>query len=187
MGLVGGANVSLAPLKWKKWALACAQVSCGGVVCVVGQGKEVSVGMVECTAGEMGQSCTTTLKGKGVNLISSCVCGDKTLLLCRSFSGVSLCVSVTFFPVVEEGQLWVVPLILPLQPTLISHTLPVSPPRAQLVALSSDYFLLSDAESLQVWDSAYFTCQHVTHTLFCSDSKVQHEPLRFFRMRMVCV
>ena len=54
VGMVGEACVSLAPMKWRKWALACAQVSCGGVVCVIGRGKEVSVGIVECTAGKMG-------------------------------------------------------------------------------------------------------------------------------------
>lgn len=93
-----------------------------------------------------------------------CVCFIATTLCFKCFNGI--CCAV------DEGVVWVVAVESPLQPITSSHTLPYSPPSTHLVTLSTDYFILADAHSLQLWDSRYYTCQHHIKTSISSGSKV---------------
>ena len=70
-----------------------------------------------------------------------------------------------------EGQVWVLPMQCPLQPVLLTSTLPALP-NTQLVPLSRDYFILADTQSLQLWDNKFYTCQHSISTAGCQGSKV---------------
>lgn len=81
-----GPTAALVPTKTTKWTLVLAAVSGDGVVCVVGRGRDVTVGVVEAASGRVGQPFTTSLKHRGKELLSSCLCRDKILLLCKSRS-----------------------------------------------------------------------------------------------------
>ena len=82
VGLEGGTTVPVAPKGVKKWRLCMADVSEQGAVCVVGRTNVITVGVVWISGGELGQPVTTSLKCKGTDLVSSCLSGDKILLLC---------------------------------------------------------------------------------------------------------
>ncbi len=80
VGHLGGEELEthwLAPRR-KKWALRMAEVTSDGRVCVVGVDRHVTVGAVSLTHGH---PQVTSLTFKGEELISSCVCQDKLLLL----------------------------------------------------------------------------------------------------------
>lgn len=86
---MGGARpgeITALALKSKKWVLSLAAVSCDRTVCVVGTGKDVTIGITELGNGELSPSLTACLKSKGEKLLSSCLCQDRLLLLCESMT-----------------------------------------------------------------------------------------------------
>lgn len=83
VGVVGGRLCSLAPQKTKEWALCMAAVSRDRTVCVVGRERNITAGIAELIDGELRQPFVATVQSRGEELVSSCVCGDKLLLLCE--------------------------------------------------------------------------------------------------------
>ena len=83
VGMVGSNACSLAPSKKGEWSLVMAEVSCNGVVCVVGAGSEVTVGIAESADKQLGPSCIATVEMSGADLLSGCICQEKLLLLCE--------------------------------------------------------------------------------------------------------
>ena len=83
VGVVGGGVCSLAP-RMKDWTFCTASVSCDRTVCVVGASQEdISIGIAESAEGKLKQPLVSRVQSKGAELASSCVCGEKLLLLCK--------------------------------------------------------------------------------------------------------
>lgn len=79
-----------------------------------------------------------------------------------------------FILVVAKGDLIVVLLEPPLHPVLCALTLPAVPSlgSAHLLALSGDYMALLCGQSLQLWETKYYTCQQLLNTAVGSKCKV---------------
>lgn len=73
---------SLVLKRRKDWVLSMAAVSCDRTVCVVGAAGDVTVGIAELAEGKLRPPVVTSVPSRGVDLVSSCVCEDKLLLLC---------------------------------------------------------------------------------------------------------
>lgn len=82
---VGGNTCALAPRTSKEWAFAMADV-CGNTVCVIGTGRDVTIGIAESADGQLGKPFINSIPSKGSQFVCSCLCEDKVLLLCECMS-----------------------------------------------------------------------------------------------------
>lgn len=83
-----------------------------------------------------------------------------------------------FIPTGRQGQLLCMGLCRPLDSLQLMHTImPPSEP-CHMLSLSPDFFLLSHAHELQLWDTCYCTCQ-CSKAVVCSGSKVSARAYRY--------
>ena len=86
---LGQGTCSLVPKRVKKWMLVMAEVSCDKNICVVGVERTVTIGIAESAGGKLKPAVTISMQPNRIDLVSSCVCKDKLLLLCKQNFGVS--------------------------------------------------------------------------------------------------
>lgn len=144
-GVVGNRVCSLVPKRRKDWALSEAVVSCDRTVCVVGTARgtardtarDVTIGIAELEEGKLKQPFVTSVQSRGAELVSSCVCEDKLLLLCESCSVCPLHLLAPLAPLSSPS----IPPTLPPLPSIPfpspSHPASLAPP--PLLRLSSPF------------------------------------------------
>ena len=80
---LGQGTCSLVPKRAKKWMLVMAEVSCDKNICVVGVEQTVTIGIAESADGQLQPPVAISMQPNRTDLVSSCVCKDKLLLLCK--------------------------------------------------------------------------------------------------------
>lgn len=66
-----------------------------------------------------------------------------------------------------------VPVATPHNPVLCASTLPAATPATHLLTLTHNHFVHADRNSLEVWETHYYTCQHQVDVAIPSDAKVR--------------
>ena len=85
VGFVGGTTVSFVPQNSRKavWSLLEAEVIDNGTVCVVGrERKAATIAIARIINGQIESPLTSSIQ-KECDVVGSCVCDDKCLLLCE--------------------------------------------------------------------------------------------------------
>ena len=180
-GFVSGTTVSLIPQENGRWKLIGADLTRNGRLCVVGTNRSgVTVGIVELASNELKHPVTSTIRVKS-EVVESCLCGDRLLLLCKEhIDRTSLLLHIFIYWVIgDKGHLWIVTLEPRLYSILHQHTLPPPLPDTRMLALSPDYFIVTYQHTFQLWDSQYCTSQSklTTDVLFSSKVSISIIPV----------